>query len=41
MYRYQFQFREAHSTNMALISLEDKISSAIDSGEYVIGVFLD
>ena len=41
LYKYQFGFREGHSTNMALITLIDRISSAIDNGEFVIGVFLD
>ena len=41
LYKYQFGFRESHSTNMALITLVDKITSAIDNGEFVIGVFLD
>ena len=41
LYKYQFGFREGHSTNMALITLVDKISSAIDKGDFVIGVFLD
>ena len=41
LYKYQFGFREGHSTNMAILSLVDKISSAIDNGDCVIGVFLD
>ena len=41
LYKYQFGFREGHSTNMALITLLDKILAAIDKGEVVIGVFLD
>jgi hypothetical protein len=41
LYKYQFGFRENHSTNMALIILIDKIASAIDKGEQVLGVFLD
>jgi hypothetical protein len=41
LYKYQFGFREGHSTNMAIITLIDKISSAIDNGNFVIGVFLD
>ena len=40
-YRYQFGFKENHSTNMALIMLVDQILSALDKGEVVIGVFLD
>jgi len=35
LYRYQFGFREAHSTNMALIVLIDQILSALDKGKLV------
>ena len=41
LYKFQFGFRNKHSTNMALIVLIDKIVSAIDKGEVVIGIFLD
>ena len=41
LYKYQFGFRKGHSTNMALILLVDKIMSAVDNGDFVIGVFLD
>ena len=41
LYKYQFGFRSNHSTNMALIILIDRITSAIDKGETVVGVFLD
>ena len=41
LYKYQFGFREGYNTNMALIVLIDKISSAIDRGDVVVGVFLD
>ena len=41
LYNYQFGFRTNHSTNMALTILLDKIVSAIDKGEYVIGIFID
>jgi hypothetical protein len=41
LYKYQFGFREKHSTNLALITLTDKILSAIDKGNIVVGVFLD
>ena len=37
----QFDFRKKHSTTLALIDLDAKISSAIDRGELVVGVFLD
>jgi exonuclease III len=41
LYKYQFGFRENYSANMAIITLIDKITSAIDNGDYVFGVFLD
>jgi uncharacterized protein YlbG (UPF0298 family) len=41
LYKYQFGFREGHSTNMALLVLAEQILSAIDNGEFVVGVFLD
>ena len=41
LYKYQFGFRAGHSTNMALVTLMDKIISAIDKGEFVVGVFID
>ena len=41
LYKYQFGFQKGKSTYMALIVLLDKISAALDNGDYVIGVFLD
>jgi len=41
LYKYQFGFRKNHSANMALILLVDKIASAIEKGEVVLGIFLD
>jgi len=41
LYKFQFGFREKHSANLALIALVDKITSAIDKGDIVIGLFLD
>ena len=41
LYKYQFGFRKGHSTNMALIVLVDKIMSALDNGDFVLGVFID
>ena len=41
LYKYQFGFRKNYSANMALILLVDKITSAIEKGEIVLGVFLD
>ena len=40
-YKYQFGFREQHGTDVALIILLDKIMSALNDGDYVLGVFLD
>ena len=37
----QYGFRKDHSTSLALIDLYDKISNALDQGEFVIGLFLD
>ena len=39
--KFQFGFREDHSTNVALIYLVDKFSNSLDTGEYVLGLFLD
>lgn len=41
LYKYQFGFRRNHSTSMALVTLIDNITSALDKGEIVLGVFLD
>ena len=41
LYSYQFGFRKNHSAAMALILLVDKISKALENGDYVIGLFLD
>ena len=37
----QFGFRQDHSAAMALICLVDKISKAIENGDFVLGLFLD
>ena len=39
IYKYQFDFRQKHSTQQAIISLVDKITKSLDSGDIVI-VFL-
>ena len=39
-YQYQFGFRKSHSTEHA-ITLVDKITSSLDSGDLIIGVFQD
>ena len=41
IYRYQFGFREKHSTQHAIINLVNKITTSLDTGDLVIGVFLD
>ena len=40
-YKYKFGFRKNHSTQHAIITLVDKITSSLDSGDIIIGVFLD
>ena len=37
----QYGFRENRSTELAIIELVDRITKAIDKGEYTIGIFLD
>ena len=41
IYRYQFGFRQKHSTQQAIVTLVDKITKSLDSGDIVIGVFLE
>ena len=41
LYSYQFGFRAEHSPNLAMIFLVDKISNALEKGDYVLGLFLD
>ena len=41
LYSFQFGFRSSHSPELALIYLTDKISNALENGEYVLGLFLD
>jgi hypothetical protein len=38
---YQFGFRNSYSPNLALSYLVDKISNALEKGEFVLGLFLD
>ena len=40
-YNYQFGFRKNHSTSHAIIMLVERVSKALDTGKYVVGVFLD
>ena len=36
LYRYQFGFRQHYSTNLALITLVDKITESLQKGEWVL-----
>ena len=37
-FKYQFGFRKSHSTQHAIITLVDKTTSSLDSGDLIIGV---
>ena len=39
--KHQYGFRENRSTELAIIELTDRITKAIDKGEYTYGIFLD
>ena len=39
--QHQYGFRENRSTELAIIELVDRVTKAIDRGEYTIGIFLD
>ena len=39
--KHQFGFRESHSTQQAIICLIEKITKSLDTGDIVIGIFLD
>ena len=41
LFEYQFGFQERKLTHMALITLVDRITEALDNRDYVVGVFLD
>ncbi len=41
LYKYQYGFREGHSTILALINILDDIHSEIDNGNYVLGTYID
>ena len=41
LYKYQFGFRKDHSTYMALIILIDKITAALDNGDFTLAVLID
>ncbi len=41
LYKYQFGFRNNHSTTLALIEVVDNILKYLDDGEKVIGIYID
>jgi len=41
LFKNQYGFRLNHCTYMAIMEMQDKISSAIDKGDYAVGIFLD
>ena len=41
LYKHQYGFKQNHSTYMALIILLDKLSTALENGDYTLGIFLD
>ena len=41
LYEYQFGFRKNHSTSHAIITLVERVNKALDTGKYVVGVFID
>ena len=40
-YKRQFGFRKNHSTSHAIITIVERVSKTLDTGKYVVGVFLD
>ena len=40
-YKLQFGFRPKHSPYLALITLIDKLTAALENGDYAIGAFMD
>ena len=41
LYDKQFGFRKSHSTSHAIITLVDKVYCALDTGKFIVGVFLE
>ena len=41
LYKYQYGFREDHSTTQALVELTDSLKNTIDNGNYACGIFID
>ena len=41
LYKYQFGFRQDHSTTLALIQILDEMHEYIDQGNFVVGTYID
>ena len=41
LYKFQFAFHTSQSTSHAIMYLAEKVYSALDSGNILIGVFMD
>ena len=41
IYKFQSGFRKKHSTQHAKITLHNKVTKAVDSGDFVINMFID
>ena len=39
-YEHQYGFRQKHSTQQAIITLVDKITTSLDKGDIIISIFL-
>ena len=38
LYEYQFGFRKHHSTSHAIITLVERVTKALDTGKYIVGI---
>ena len=41
LYKHQYGFKQGHSTYMALLILQDKLITALENGEFTLGISLD
>ena len=41
LYHYQFGFRKHHSTSHVIITLVERVTKALNTGKYIVGVFFD
>jgi hypothetical protein len=41
LFQFQFGFREKYSSEMAIITLMDRIINALEKGQFMVGIFLD